>query len=698
VDPDELKRQVSKIAAAALLIQNGWSDEHACKAAETGDLRLAENLPLGVSERVREWLGVPQIRTQQRRQSTPIGTPQIKERARKYVEKMPAAVSGSGGHAATWAVSLVLVKGFALGESDALDILSDYNTRCDPPWTERELLHKLSDASRSRADSGWLLESDADYRTYVAKAPVPAPVAITENAISVVEVPASDPPIPFDEFDLPTFPTKAFPQWLKDFVEAEAEATQTPVDLASMLALSVCSAGLSKKFVVEGSPGWLEPVNLYTVTALPPASRKTSVFSSMISPITAFEVAEYERTRVQIAMAEQEKRMAEKSRAMAEDKALKSQGSEREHWSMEARNLEETLSNMNVPSTPRFVADDVTPEKLAVIMSEQRGRIAILSDEGGPFEMMAGRYSEKPNFEIYLKGHPGVDVRIDRKNGTSIHIRKPAITIGLAVQPDVLTGLASTPQLRGRGMLARILWSMPKSNIGSRSTRPKSMPDFVRADYHRHIKTLFELQPKRDEQGEWIPAIAKFSPGAQEIFDAFRQELEPKLSRYGELGYLQDWAGKLAGAILRIVWILSINRHFKDPSIYMGENDILAALEIGQYLIAHAKAAFSCMGADERTESAKHILGYIQRAGWKEFSRRDLHQVARGDARFKDPDSLDEPLGILEKRFFIRAIQTTSEGPGRRPSTRYRTNTQNSLDTQNSPGLVSANTNNGVSG
>lgn len=490
-------------------------------------------------------------------------------------------------------------------------------------------------------------------------------------------------PIPFDEFDLPVFPTRALPDWLRNFVEAEAEATQTPVDLASMLALSVCAAGMAKKFVVEGLPGWHEPVNLYTVTALPPASRKTAVFSDLVAPISAFERDENERTKTQVLVAAQQKRMKEKRLTQLEDRAIKTNNKhDADLLAMEMRDLLEQIQEMKTPAPPRFIADDITPEKLAVLMSEQMGRIAILSDEGGPFEMMAGRYTDKPNFEVYLKGHPGTDIRVDRKNGTSIHIRKPAITVGLAVQPDVLTGLASTPELRRRGMLARILWCLPRSNIGTREQCPNAVPDSVRAAYSTRIRTLFELAPKRDASGEWIPAVLKFSPSAQEIFNAFRRNLEPKLSEFGELGYLQDWAGKLAGAILRIVGILSINNTFSNPSIYMGESSITAALDIGEFLIAHAKAAFSCMGADERSDTAKHVLGYITRAGWKEFSRRDLHQVARGDARFKNPDSLDDPLSILEKRYFIRAIENEKHGKGRAPSTRYRFHSQNPPNTQ----------------
>lgn len=77
-------------------------------------------------------------------------------RARKYVAKMPPAVAGNSGHAATFAVARKLVADFALADNDAWNVLLDYNTRCQPPWSERELAHKLEQAknARVRVDMG----------------------------------------------------------------------------------------------------------------------------------------------------------------------------------------------------------------------------------------------------------------------------------------------------------------------------------------------------------------------------------------------------------------------------------------------------------------------------------------------------------------------------------------------------------------
>jgi len=79
-------------------------------------------------------------------------------RARAYVSQMPPAISGHGGHAALWAAAVVVVRGFSLEPEHALLIMRDYSARCLPPWSERDVAHKIEDAmQRSTAPDGWLL-------------------------------------------------------------------------------------------------------------------------------------------------------------------------------------------------------------------------------------------------------------------------------------------------------------------------------------------------------------------------------------------------------------------------------------------------------------------------------------------------------------------------------------------------------------
>jgi len=87
----------------------------------------------------------------------------IVERANRYVAKIPPAVSGQGGHNQTFHVACILVIGFGLESEQALAIMQEYNQRCQPPWSDRELQHKLADAEKQTGERGFL-RSATDYQ------------------------------------------------------------------------------------------------------------------------------------------------------------------------------------------------------------------------------------------------------------------------------------------------------------------------------------------------------------------------------------------------------------------------------------------------------------------------------------------------------------------------------------------------------
>jgi hypothetical protein len=98
------------------------------------------------------------------------------ERARRYIAKMDPAVSGQKGHQSTWDVALVLIRGFSLSEDRAYALLCEYNTRCVPPWSERELKHKIKGALASeKVPRGFLLDRPDEWKTYKSSMPAMPP-------------------------------------------------------------------------------------------------------------------------------------------------------------------------------------------------------------------------------------------------------------------------------------------------------------------------------------------------------------------------------------------------------------------------------------------------------------------------------------------------------------------------------------------
>ena len=87
----------------------------------------------------------------------------VERRALAYLEEMPPAISGQGGHSATYAAATTLVHGFGIPTDRALQMLLEhYNPHCQPPWTEKELRHKVEDAASKPHDRpfGWLRDQE----------------------------------------------------------------------------------------------------------------------------------------------------------------------------------------------------------------------------------------------------------------------------------------------------------------------------------------------------------------------------------------------------------------------------------------------------------------------------------------------------------------------------------------------------------
>jgi hypothetical protein len=66
-----------------------------------------------------------------------------------YLAKIEPAVSGNGGHNQTFKVACVLIHGFGLSDTAAWPFLKAYSERCAPPWSDKELRHKLKSARRT---------------------------------------------------------------------------------------------------------------------------------------------------------------------------------------------------------------------------------------------------------------------------------------------------------------------------------------------------------------------------------------------------------------------------------------------------------------------------------------------------------------------------------------------------------------------
>ena len=226
-------------------------------------------------------------------------------------------------------------------------------------------------------------------------------------------------------------------------VAAVAEFTETDPGMAGTTCLAMLAAAAGGRVKLEVRGNWREPVNLFTTTVAGLGERKSAVQAVMSAPLQEAESELADRVRTQRREAMITKDVATKAAEIARAKAGKAQGAERDELLKEAIGAMQAAETIDVPVLPRLLADDITPERCAGLLAEQGGRLDVVSAEGGIFDIIAGRYSSGvPSLDVWLKGHSGDQLRIDRQSRDPEFIAQPALTLCLMIQPSGLTSIA----------------------------------------------------------------------------------------------------------------------------------------------------------------------------------------------------------------------------------------------------------------
>lgn len=477
-------------------------------------------------------------------------------------------------------------------------------------------------------------------------------------------------PISLDSAQLPPWPDDVFPSSIQNFVNALSKSTETPPELSSMMVLAAISAASQGKYRVRVKQDYFEPVNVWTCAALPPGNRKTAVQMAATAPLTKWEKLQREKLEPAIKKAQADDTTIRERINQLRKKAANAKDSEFEQLKKEITEIEANLPK--IPTVPQIWAQDVTPENLGTIMADNNECMAILSDEAGIFDILGGRYSGGiPNLDLFLQGHAGSAVRVNRGSRPPVFMEAPALTFGLSPQPDVLRGLTGKPSFRGRGLLGRFLYVLPLSNLGYRTLDASPIPPEYIARYKSILTGILNHEMAGSKE-EPLPHILEIADDALIGHQHFASKVETGMREGGTYEHLTDWAGKLPGAVIRIAALLHITRHAyaKPWEKEIGIEDMSAALRMAEVLSNHALAVFDLMGADPALDGACVVLRWIKREGKPEFSFRDCHYAHK--SRYKRSAELEPIMEVLIERHYIR-LKVLKQGQGR-PSRIYEIN------------------------
>ena len=120
-----------------------------------------------------------------------------------------------------------------------------------------------------------------------------------------------------------------------------------------------------------------------------------------------------------------------------------------------------------------------------------------------------------------------------------------------------------------------------------------------------------------------------------------------------ELEGLQDWGGKLVGAVCRIAALIHCWYHPLDAADYpIGRESFARASALGDFFAASARRAYNLLGYNVKYSLAQYVWTKLLESDRLSLTRNELHAICRG--RCPVSDILDTPLRLLENAGYIR--------------------------------------------
>lgn len=488
-----------------------------------------------------------------------------------------------------------------------------------------------------------------------------------------VEIAAWEEPILFDNVELPKMSSDLFPSYLGEYAGAVSKTIQTPEGMASLLGLSVVATALQKKFVVSPVEhgDYVEPVNVWTVVVADPSERKSPILKKMMSPVVEWEEAHRDHLKNEKTRVDTDRGIIEaRIKKLNADAGKADSAEDRAKFAVEINELKKHMPNEVLP--PVMWTGNVTPERLEQMMVDHDGKMSVITDEGGIFEVLGGLYSHgKANLNIFMQGYSGNPVRVDRSSRKA-HMQNPLLTLGLAIQPKVLEDLSfgSKRSFRGTGLLARFLYYKCETQRGQRFFgNQHEMNSEIRDRYFSGVKGLLDIPLEYDQYGNDIPRRLHLDDDARGLWVAFHDEVETKLLHGGEFEPIADWAGKLSGNALRVAGLFHVVEHGVDTRAINRET-MNKAIQLMKVLVPHAMFALNATTTSGLAKDAAHASEWIVKHEKREFTKRDCQRALQ--SRFPATKALDPVLSELLGRNIIRPKASTRTMG--RPSNSYESN------------------------
>lgn len=512
----------------------------------------------------------------------------VVKRAMGYLDKVPPAVQGQGGHdSLLWAASC-LVRGFCLDDSTALKILTDqYNPRCNPPWDlsdqkdYNDFSRKIREARKANfgKPEGWLLEDGKLSESVNGQQSARNLMAEYEHKQAQDEEESRLQPDVLDRVDANSgwepYPVEVFADAVHEVIDVVASSNSVDPSFPGLSALVVSAAaiGMSRKLRLKA--GFEVPAILWGAVVAPSGSNKSSPMRQIVTPVQEMELRDH---------AEYKKKL---------------------------QAFEEKQAELPPNPLERRLAGDTTAEAMAVLQEHSKRGILKFMDELASHFTGFNQYKKGgTDREFYLTSWNGDPFGIDRKTGDQrrIMIQQLAISILGGIQPGILKRLL-TEELHESGMTGRFLFVMPPPR--KREWNEQGVPPELMDQWKGILESLYGLEFVMKA----LPETVFLRDDANRVFRDFFDEVAGLLHQLTD-EHERALVAKYDVMAARMALVLHYLRHVTGEAdgrrpLELDGASMRAGVTLGRWHMNESRRIYHLQKVEEANAELLHLLNWI---------------------------------------------------------------------------------------
>ena len=258
------------------------------------------------------------------------------------------------------------------------------------------------------------------------------------------------------------FPTElVFPKAIADFVVAGASALGVDESMLALPVLAACAGVIGNARVLRLNATWAERAAFWCVVIGESGSRKTPPFKLAMQPVWRINSRLMNENATQLLL-----------------------------WKNACSQVKAGDLIPPKPKETRLIAQDVTIEKLGLLLSENPKGLLLAENELAGWFNSFTRYQGGSSVSAWLNFYDGAPTIVDRISRPSINLECPLISVCGTTQPAVLDKLLDSESWAS-GLAPRMILCYPPSEFRLYREPPEVIPEM--AGYEKILQFCAEL-------------------------------------------------------------------------------------------------------------------------------------------------------------------------------------------------------------